>query len=80
MRLCGYSAMKMMLKMKTRSHRYDINRRRLRHGQKYAKNKMRLSILMVIYIKQDLSKATFEDQFLKKLSYTEAELKKCFAY
>ena len=32
--------MKMRLKMKNRSHRYDINRPCPRHGHKYSKNKM----------------------------------------
>ena len=44
--------MKMSLKMKNRSHRYDINRPRLRHGHKYAKYKMFHSIVIVICIKQ----------------------------
>ena len=47
-------AMKMRLKMKNRSHRYDINRPRLRHGHKYTKYKMCLRIMMVIYIEQHL--------------------------
>ena len=33
-------AMKMRLKMKNRSHRYDINRPTPRHGYKYTKYKM----------------------------------------
>ena len=41
--------------MKNRSHRYDINGPRPRHGQKYTKYKICLGILMVIYIKQHLS-------------------------
>ena len=49
-------AMKMRLKMKNRSHIYDINRTRLRHGHEYTKYKMCLSIIMVICIKQHLSK------------------------
>ena len=43
------------LKMKNRSHRYDINKPRLRHRHKCTKYKMCLSIMMVIYIKQHLS-------------------------
>ena len=42
--------MKMRLKMKSRSQRYDISRPR--HGRKYNKYKMCLSIMMVICIKQ----------------------------
>ena len=53
----------MRLKMKNRSHRYDINRPRPRHGHKYTKYKRCLSIMMAICIKQHLSN-------------TEAELKK----
>ena len=37
--------MKMTLKMKNRSHRYNINRPRLRHEHKYTKYKMCLSIM-----------------------------------
>ena len=42
-------------KIKNRSHRSDINRPRLRHGHRYTKYKLYLSIMMVIYIKQHLS-------------------------
>ena len=37
------------------SHRYDINRRRPRHGYKYTKYKICLHILMNICIKQHLN-------------------------
>ena len=47
--------MKMRLKMKNRWHRYDINRHRLRHGCKYTKYEMCLTIMMVICTKQHLS-------------------------
>ena len=47
--------MKLRLKMKNRSQRYDINRPRPRDGHKYTKYKMCLSIMMVICIKQHLS-------------------------
>ena len=40
--------------MKTRSHRYRTNRPRPRHGHKYTKYKMCLSILMDIGIEQKL--------------------------
>ena len=46
---------RMWLKIKNISHRYDINRPRPRHGHKYTKRKMFLSILMIICIKQHLS-------------------------
>ena len=47
-----YSGLKMMLKMKNGSHRYDIKR----HGHKYTKYKMYLNIMIFMYIKQHLSK------------------------
>ena len=47
--------MKMGLRMKNRSCRYEINRPRLRHGHKYTKHKMCLSIVMAICIKQHLN-------------------------
>ena len=49
-------AMKMRLKMEHRSPRYNINRPRPRHGPKYTKYKMCLSIMIAICIKQNLSK------------------------
>ena len=48
--------MKIRLKIKNTSRRYDLTRPRSRHGHKYTNNKMRLSITMVICIKQHLSK------------------------
>ena len=47
--------MKMRLKLKNRSHRYNINIARSRHGHKYTKYEMCLSILMNICIKQHLN-------------------------
>ena len=47
--------MKMRLKMKSRSSRYDINRPSCRHGHKYTKYKICLNIMVVICIKQQLS-------------------------
>ena len=44
-------AMKMSLKIKTTLYRYGVNRPRPRHGHKYTKYNMRLSIIMVICIK-----------------------------
>ena len=46
--------MKMRLKMKNKSHRYDINRPWPKHRRKYTKYKMCL-IIMVIASKQHLS-------------------------
>ena len=48
-------AMKMRLKMKSRSQRYDTNRPRPRHGPKYTKHKACHVIMMVTCIKQHLS-------------------------
>ena len=45
----------MKMKMKNRSHRYNINRPRPKHGLKYTKYKRCLSVVMVIYIKQHLN-------------------------
>ena len=44
--------MKMRLKLKNRSYKYDINRPRLRHGHKCTEQKMCLSVMVVIFIKQ----------------------------
>ena len=65
--------MKMETKMKSRSSRYGTNRPRSRYGQKYNKYKTRLSMMMAICIKQHL-------KLMRKLSNTEAELKKSVAY
>ena len=46
--------MKMRLKMKNRSHKYDINKPRPRYGHKYTKYKICLSVMMLICIKQHL--------------------------
>ena len=45
---------KMKLKMKNSSSRFDINTPRLRYGHKYTKYKIRLNKMMVICIKQHL--------------------------
>ena len=47
--------MKIKVKMKKRSHRYDINRPRSRHGHRYSKYKKCLGMMMLIFIKQCLS-------------------------
>ena len=65
--------MKMKVKIKNRSHRYDINRPRSRHGHKFSIYNKCLTMIMLTCIKQ--LQATFEAQFMKKLSKTEAELK-----
>ena len=43
------------MKMKNRSHRYDLNRPRPRYRHRYTKYKIYLSMMMVICIKQHLS-------------------------
>ena len=40
----------MRLKMKNRSHRYDITRPRTRHGHKYTIYKMCLSLMIAILL------------------------------
>ena len=44
----------MRLNMKNGLHRYDINRTKLRNGDKYTKYKLCLSIIMVMWNKQHL--------------------------
>ena len=41
--------------MKNRSHVYDINRNRSRHGHKYTKYKMCFSTMTVMYNKQHVN-------------------------
>ena len=41
--------------MKYRSHKYDINRHRPRHGHKYTKYKKCLTMMMVTFIKHHLT-------------------------
>ena len=40
--------------MKNRSHRQNINRTRQRHGHKYTKYKLYISVMMVLCTKQHL--------------------------
>ena len=47
--------MKMKVKMKNRSQRYDINKPRSRHGEKYSKYKKCLTMMTLMCIKQNLS-------------------------
>ena len=44
------------MKIKNRSYRYDINRTRSRHGHKYIKYKICLSMIMAMWKKQHLTK------------------------
>ena len=68
----------MKKKMKSRGHRYDINRPKSRHGHKYSKYKRFLSMMVFTYIKQHLS--NIWNSIHETLSNTKAELKKCVAY
>ena len=45
--------------MKNKSHRYDINRPRPKHGHKYTKYKMCFSVMMTICIKPSCIYAFF---------------------
>ena len=56
--------------MKNKSQKCNINRPRPRHGHRYTKYKMCLSIITFIFIKQHY--ATLQAQFTKNLSITEA--------
>ena len=56
-----------------RSHRYEFNRPRTRHGLIYSKYKD-ASVWWSLYVATP--QATFEAQFMKKLTNTEAKLKK----
>ena len=42
-------------KFKNRSHRYEVNRPRARHGYKHAKYKKGLGMMMASRVKQHLS-------------------------
>ena len=64
--------------MKNRLNKYNINRRRFRHGHKYTKYKMCLIIMMVISIKQHLSNIWISIHEI--FNNTEAQLKKSVAY
>ena len=68
----------MKKKIKSRAHRYNINRPKSRHGRKYSKYKRFLSMMVFTYIKQHLS--NIWNSIHEKLSNTKAELKKCVAY
>ena len=57
----------MRLKMRNRSHRYDINRPRPRHEHKYTIYKMCLSIMMTIFEALWKSKATLRLSWKKAL-------------
>ena len=63
------------MEMKKWSHRYNINRPSSWYGHKYSKYDVWwYSVWWHLYV------ATYEAQFIKMLSNTEAELKKSVAY
>ena len=45
----------MKMKLKNRSHRYNINKSTSRHGRKHSKYITCLTMMMLIFIKQQLS-------------------------
>ena len=44
------------MKKKNRSHKHNANRPKFKHGHKYSKYKKCLSMIMLVCIKQHLSK------------------------
>ena len=64
------------MEMKSRSHRYDINRLSPRHGNKYSKYKKCLSMMMLTCIKQQLSNIWNSIHEKVKKSNIETELNK----
>ena len=73
--------MKMEMKMKNTSHRYDINRTRFSHEHKYSKYKKHLSMTMLTCITQHLSNIwSAEDLETLWLSWKKAMLKKSVYY
>ena len=70
--------MKLRLKMKKRSQRYDINRPRPRHVHKYTKHKMYLIKMMVICIKKHLS--NIYSSIHEKRKQHRGSIEKSFAY
>ena len=66
------------MKVEKSSRRHVINRPRPRHGHKYSNNIKSVSICYLYILSKTQEK--FEAQLKKKLSNTEAELKKSFPY
>ena len=63
-------SLKMKMKMKIGFHRSGRNRPMSRHGYKYSKYKNCLGVMVLICVKQ----------IMRKLSNTQAELKKSVTY
>ena len=70
------------MKMKNISHRYGINRPKIDLGLNMAANIVKIKCVSVWWCLYELTStwATFEAQFMKKLSNAEADLKKIFLY
>ena len=68
----------MKMRMKNRSHRYDINRSRSRHEHNILDIK-RVSVWWCLYAFSN-TQATFDAQFMRKSSNTEAEMIQSIAY
>ena len=67
------------MKMKNRSHRYDIKRPTCRHGHKYSKYKKCLSMMILICVNQHLgnswsSMQEKEEKFKKHWSWVEKKV------
>ena len=71
--------MKMKMKIKNRSHRYEINRPSSRHGCKYSKYKKCLSMMILICIKQHLSKIWSSIHEKVKQHWGWVEKKRCLS-
>ena len=69
--------MKMKMKKKNRSHRYDINRPRSWHGYKYIKYEKCLCMMMLICINQHLSNIWSSPHKKVKQHWGWAEEKRC---
>ena len=67
----------MKIKMKNRSHRYDINRPRSRHGHKYGTYKKYLTMMMFICIKQHVSNIWSSAHEKVKQQWGWVEKKRC---
>ena len=63
-----------------RSHRYDINGLRTRHGHRYSKYKNCLSMLMVICVEQHLKLNSWQSKAALRLSWKKALLTKKSVY
>ena len=65
------------MKMKSISHRHDMNRPRSRNEQKYSKYKKCLHMMMLKYVKQHLSNIWSSIHEKVKQHWSWAEKKRC---